>query len=258
MDETHRKHEPGNRFENAIRDYYVHLDALIGGLLAHADDDTLVLVVSDHGAKRLVGGIRINEWLRREGLLALEREPDGVMSRAGRRHRLVADDGLGRRRLLRAHLPQRRGPRAARAIVPAADYEHVRDDLAAGVSRRSPTRTASRSRRRSTSPEELYDEVEGVAPDLIVDLRRPPLALGRDDRRRRGHPHVRERHRPRRREPRAGRHVDRRRRRRRARAGRSTRTCSTSRRRCSTCSASVPEFADGAWRGRSRAAELAA
>ena len=54
---------------DAILDYHKHVDGLVAGLLEHADDDTAVLVVSDHGAKRMDGGIRINEWLRREGLL---------------------------------------------------------------------------------------------------------------------------------------------------------------------------------------------
>jgi predicted AlkP superfamily phosphohydrolase/phosphomutase len=65
MDAEHRKHEPGGPYEHVIRDYYEHVDGLVGNLLRHADDETLVLVVSDHGAKRLDGGIRVNEWLRR-------------------------------------------------------------------------------------------------------------------------------------------------------------------------------------------------
>ena len=64
MDPEHRKHEPGNAYENAILDYHRHVDGLIGKLLEHADEDTVVFILSDHGAKRLDGGIRINEWLR--------------------------------------------------------------------------------------------------------------------------------------------------------------------------------------------------
>jgi predicted AlkP superfamily phosphohydrolase/phosphomutase len=64
MDPEHRKHEPGNPYESAILDYHRHVDSLIGRLLERADDDTVVFVVSDHGAKRLDGGIRINEWLQ--------------------------------------------------------------------------------------------------------------------------------------------------------------------------------------------------
>ncbi len=172
FDETHRKHEPGNRFENAIRDYYVHLDGLIGGLLAHADDDTLVLVVSDHGAKSLVGGVRINEWLRREGLLALEREPDGVTStqEAGidwSRTTAWGDGGYYARIFLNVE------GREPQGTVPAADFERVRDDLAARIAA-IPDENGEPLATRCYKPEELYDEVNGVAPDLIVifdDLR---------------------------------------------------------------------------------------
>ena len=107
MDPEHRKHEPGNQYENAILDYHRHVDGLIGGLLEHADEDTVVFVVSDHGAKRLDGGIRINEWLRREGLLATLARAGRRVLAARRRRGLVEDDGVGRGRLLRARLPER-------------------------------------------------------------------------------------------------------------------------------------------------------
>ena len=41
-------------------------------------DDTIVLVVSDHGAQRLDGGFCVNEWLVREGLLVLKSYPKEV------------------------------------------------------------------------------------------------------------------------------------------------------------------------------------
>ena len=75
MDPAHRKHVAGGPYEDAILDYHRHVDELVGRLLAHADENTVVFVVSDHGAKRMDGGIRVNEWLRREGLLTLRDEP---------------------------------------------------------------------------------------------------------------------------------------------------------------------------------------
>src|SRR5262249_29457041 len=78
MDTAHRSHDPGGTYRDAILDYHVHVDGLLGRLLAHADDDTTVLVVSDHGAKRMDGGIRLNEWLRREGYLHTASEPAGA------------------------------------------------------------------------------------------------------------------------------------------------------------------------------------
>src|SRR3954471_1709338 len=53
MDPEHRKHVVGGRYESAILDYHKHVDRLLANLLRHADEDTAVLVVSDHGAKRM-------------------------------------------------------------------------------------------------------------------------------------------------------------------------------------------------------------
>ncbi|NLF01478.1 MAG: sulfatase-like hydrolase/transferase, partial [Anaerolineales bacterium] len=74
-DTQHPKHEPGNAYQEAIPSYYQYLDQQIGALLDTLDDNTVVLVVSDHGAKRMEGGFAINEWLRQEGLLVLKEEP---------------------------------------------------------------------------------------------------------------------------------------------------------------------------------------
>ncbi|HLA45018.1 MAG TPA: alkaline phosphatase family protein, partial [Aggregatilineales bacterium] len=56
-DPAHRLYEPGNRFENAIRDYYAQIDYRVGQLLEKIDYNTSVLVVSDHGVSRMDGGV---------------------------------------------------------------------------------------------------------------------------------------------------------------------------------------------------------
>jgi predicted AlkP superfamily phosphohydrolase/phosphomutase len=57
------------------RDYYSYLDMRLGKLLALSGPETDVIVMSDHGARPLLGGVFINEWLRSEGLLVLKDEP---------------------------------------------------------------------------------------------------------------------------------------------------------------------------------------
>jgi predicted AlkP superfamily phosphohydrolase/phosphomutase len=166
MDPEHRKYAAGSRYEGAIRDYYKHTDGLIGRLLRHADDDTVVVILSDHGAKRLEGGIRVNEWFRREGLLATLEEPDGVC-----RPRDVGidwsktvawgDGGYYARVFMNVK------GREPEGVVDPADYEATRDDLA----QRLAAIPDDRGRPLAThvyKPEELYPEVRGVAPDLIV------------------------------------------------------------------------------------------
>ncbi len=172
MDTEHRSYEPGNPYENAIRDYYRHLDGQIARLLRHADSDTLVLVVSDHGAKRLDGGIRVNEWLRREGLLATQAEPDGVCSPRDvgidwSKTTAWGEGGYYARIFLNV-----RGREPEGTIAPE-DYERVRDDLARRLEA-IPDENGNPLLTHAYKPEEIYPQVNGVAPDLIVifgDLR---------------------------------------------------------------------------------------
>ena len=218
MDPEHRKHVPGGPYENAILDYHRHVDGLIGRLLEHADDETAILVVSDHGAKRMDGGIRINEWLRSEGLLKTLREPEERTSLADVGIDWSGTTAWGEGGYYSRVFLNVRGREPEGTIAPE-DYERVRDDL---------KRAAGGDPRREREP----DRDEGLLPRGGLPrgerrrarpdrpLRRPALARRRHRRRRRGHPHVRERHRPRRREPRAARDLRARRARRRARAAR--------------------------------------
>ncbi len=74
-DRDHRLYEKGNEFEEVIRRYYLYLDEEIGRVLECLDADTSVMIVSDHGAKTMQGGICINELLMNDGLLALKERP---------------------------------------------------------------------------------------------------------------------------------------------------------------------------------------
>ena len=76
-----------------IVDYYEHVDRRVGELLAAPRADTHVLVVSDHGAQRMDGGIALNEWLSPEASAGGPARPRPRLEGSGR---LGADDGLGR------------------------------------------------------------------------------------------------------------------------------------------------------------------
>jgi predicted AlkP superfamily phosphohydrolase/phosphomutase len=166
MDPEHRKHVPGGRYESAILDYHKHVDGLLANLLRHADDDTAVLVVSDHGAKRMDGGIRINEWLRGEGLLATLREPTERCSLTDvgidwSKTTAWGDGGYYARIFLNVK------GREPQGTIEPEDYERVRDELAARLAA-IPDDTGAPIPTLVYKPEEVYDQVNGVAPDLIV------------------------------------------------------------------------------------------
>ena len=80
MDPAHHLYNKGNPYENVIIDYYKRVDTLIGELLSNVDQDTTVLVVSDHGAKSMKGAFCINEWLIEQGDLVVNEMPQSPIS----------------------------------------------------------------------------------------------------------------------------------------------------------------------------------
>ena len=77
-DPTHHKYQVHPVYNNSIHDYYRYIDNEIGQILELVDDDTTVFIVSDHGAKKMDGGICVNEWLIREGYLTLKSYPKSL------------------------------------------------------------------------------------------------------------------------------------------------------------------------------------
>jgi predicted AlkP superfamily phosphohydrolase/phosphomutase len=167
-DPDHSKHEIGNPYENAIPDYYRYLDREIGEILGMLDDDTVVLVVSDHGAKAMEGGFAINEWFRREGLLVLKEEPryEGLVPF----EKVEVDwekttawgaGGYYARVFLNVEGREPQGK------IPARDYEKVRDEVKEMIEA-LPDHEGKPMGSVVFKPEELYREVRNVAPDLMV------------------------------------------------------------------------------------------
>jgi predicted AlkP superfamily phosphohydrolase/phosphomutase len=59
-------------FTRVIEEHYRACDAIVGKALAHADDRTLVIVLSDHGFNSFQRGVHLNTWLHDNGFLALK------------------------------------------------------------------------------------------------------------------------------------------------------------------------------------------
>src|SRR3989344_3712213 len=72
FDETHRRFIPDSPYKNALKDYYVYLDKKLGEILKFLDDDTTIIVTSEHGMIKQEGKININNWLINEGYLVLK------------------------------------------------------------------------------------------------------------------------------------------------------------------------------------------
>ncbi len=167
-DPQHRLYEAGNPFEHAIHDYYKMMDGFAAELLELAGDDVTMLVVSDHGVSRMDGGICVNEWLWRNGWLAFKTPPtEGQLVKIEdadidwAHTRAWSSGGYYGRVFLNV---QGREPDG---IVPAAQYETVRDELAVAIAA-IPGPNDEKLNTMVFKPEEIYQKVEGVAPDLMV------------------------------------------------------------------------------------------
>lgn len=166
FDPQHPKYEPNNKFENVALDYYSFLDGKIGELLRLVDDSTTVIVISDHGAKAMVGGICINEWLIKEGYLTLKEypsEPRRINSDDIDWSRTVAwgEGGYYGRVFLNVK------GREPQGIVDPLNLEKMKRELKEAIEN-IPDEEGNPIGTVVYAPEEIYDEINGFPPDLIV------------------------------------------------------------------------------------------
>ena len=165
-DAAHPKHEPGSPLANSIHDYYVWLDKQIGGVLELLDDETSVIVVSDHGAKKMDGGIAVNAWLINEGYLVLDEKPQGIVPFEKARvnwskTRAWGSGGYYSRIFLNV---QGREPYGS---IPVNAYEKVRDELIAKIEM-IPDDQGKPMATRAYKPQQIYRATKNIPPDLIV------------------------------------------------------------------------------------------
>jgi predicted AlkP superfamily phosphohydrolase/phosphomutase len=170
QDRTDRDYVPGHKYESVVRDYYRLLDEEVGTLLELIDEDTIVLVASDHGAQRLDGGFCVNDWLRSEGLLVLNEEPAKPTPFSPKmvdwtKTKVWSEGGYYARVFVNVE------GREPNGRVPAAELDRFLANLIA----RFQALTDDRGKVMSTQvfrPRDIYRTVRNVAPDLIVHFDR--------------------------------------------------------------------------------------
>lgn len=165
-DPQHRQHEPGSPYQNVIRDYYRYLDDEVGQLLEMLDEETAILVVSDHGAQRLDGGFCVNEWLVRQGLLVLNEDPKEVTPFAKlnvnwEKTKVWSEGGYYARVFFNVK------GREPHGVIDPIHYENFRYEIKA-MFEETVDDHGKNMGTMAFKPQEVYRSVNNVAPDLIV------------------------------------------------------------------------------------------
>ncbi|GBC70063.1 hypothetical protein HRbin01_01771 [archaeon HR01] len=166
FDPSHHLYEKGNKYENVVEDYYRFLDLKIGELLSVVGDKTDVMIVSDHGAKRMKGAFCVNQWLIEEGYLKLRSLPNHVTD--------IDKADVDWSKTLAwawggyyARIYVNLEGREPLGCVKPAEYEQVRDELADALKHiRGPS--GERWETKTFRPEDLYRELRGDPSDLLV------------------------------------------------------------------------------------------
>jgi predicted AlkP superfamily phosphohydrolase/phosphomutase len=164
-DPAHPRHEPGSH-RDLFRDYYRALDDHLTALLEVLPDDTIVIIVSDHGAQPMAGGFFLNEWLLAQGLLVLtkpvtRRTPIGSAPIDWPRTQAWGDGGYYGRVFLNVV------GREPHGTIRADHYEDTRSEIAHALEALTGP-DGSPMGNRAFRPEAIYPDVTGIPPDLIV------------------------------------------------------------------------------------------
>jgi predicted AlkP superfamily phosphohydrolase/phosphomutase len=154
------KQDQKPKFKNAIKKYYQYLDSEIGRLLESLDDETVLIIASDHGAKELQGSFFINQWLLKEGYLKLRPEPDRCLPFSmaqvdWSKTRAWAWGGYYARIFINLE------GREPEGIVPSSQYHELRKEIASKIE-------GLDKQNKVFFPDKEYPDTRGSPPDLIA------------------------------------------------------------------------------------------
>jgi len=168
FDKSHKAYIAGNEYEDVIMEYHKLIDKGIGDILNLLDEDTVVFVVSDHGAKAMKGAFCINQWLIDKGYLVLKNTPEeGTSIEKAEidwsKTRVWAWGGYYSRVFLNVKGREKDG------IILPFRYEAWRERLKKELEEITGPQ-GEKWETRVYRPEELFQEPTGDYPDLMVYL----------------------------------------------------------------------------------------
>jgi predicted AlkP superfamily phosphohydrolase/phosphomutase len=172
FDPAHPQFIPNSPLAHVALDYYQMLDERIGRLLERIDDRTAVVIASDHGSMPMHGCFCVNQWLASKGYLVLRAPPSPGLPLEKADVDWSRTTAWGSGGYYARIFFNQRG-RESQGIVDPSQVPAVRrrleKDLAGLLGPDGQVLSAT-----VLDPRNLYVEVRGDAPDLIVyfdDLR---------------------------------------------------------------------------------------
>ncbi|HZW03750.1 MAG TPA: alkaline phosphatase family protein, partial [Anaerolineaceae bacterium] len=84
MDTTHPLHDRTKhlKYGGAIQAFYQYVDRALGALIDSLGEDTVVMLMSDHGFGPFYKFIHVNNWLQQQGWMQIKRNPVALLKAA--------------------------------------------------------------------------------------------------------------------------------------------------------------------------------
>jgi predicted AlkP superfamily phosphohydrolase/phosphomutase len=159
-----------NEWGGVIEDHYRRCDEIVGKALQYADDETLVLVLSDHGFGTYRREFHVNTWLFENGFLALKH---GVDPGEGAGDMLQNVD-WGKTKAYSvgfAGVYLNLQGREASGILSQGQAEDVRAAIAAGLTSLQDSQTGAAPVRSVRHRSEVYaGDYASESPDLVLNF----------------------------------------------------------------------------------------
>ena len=158
-----------SQYAKVIEEHYRECDEIVGEAMKHMNDDTLFIVLSDHGMNSFQRGLNLNTWLHDNGFLALKagcHPGDG-----GDFFQNVDWDKTGAFAMgLGCIFLNLRG-REANGIISAEEAESVREGIASGLTGLVDSAHGAVAVRNVVRREQVYSgPFLNEAPDLLVNF----------------------------------------------------------------------------------------
>ncbi len=160
----------GGSFARVIEEHYRRCDAVVGEALRAADDETLVVVLSDHGFTSFQRGVHLNNWLHAHGYLAL-RGGESPTERHGDFFRAVDWDRTSAYALGLGSIYLNVAGREGNGIVAPADTEALAERLCAELATLEDSARGTRAILAAHPRRALYrGPFAQESPDVVVDF----------------------------------------------------------------------------------------
>jgi len=155
-----KHYEQDGEYREAFLEFYRKVDEYLGRLRELLDDDTTMVVASDHGFTTLEYEVKFNEWLQREGWLSYRDDDHAELGD-------IADETRAYSLIPGRFYVNTEG-REPRGSVPESEFEDVRAELKAELEVLEGPDGKTVADRVVTREEAIRGDHADIAPDLIV------------------------------------------------------------------------------------------